>query len=393
MSAQDIFAVIFEEIQYRIDRTLRNWKVNLSTNVRGTVPGKHLPSTGNTGSGYTPAAHATSHKHGGSDEVATATPGANAIPKAGAGSTLASGWIPAINLAASGAGGVTGILSSANGGTGVDNGGRTLTISTNSGTLAFGAASKILTINSNLTLGGTDGKTLTVSNNLTLAGTDGKTLTLTGSLTIAADTTVAAGAANQIAYWSSASNLANSSTFRVDVANKIFRVDNSGSGTAAFQVGDITNNDVLTIQHTSATQCRFIKNVISGSATIDIDPLPNDNTSAATFRFFRSTNTSGAVSFDVFIGDATGTFNHRIFGKGGHTQLCINNGALLVGRTSGLTGHGDLDVNARCRADSFETAAGNKWKLLGFTAGADAASNGYVSVTIDGTTYKLMTRA
>ena len=37
--------------------------------------------------------HASEHQHGGADEVATATPGANAIPKAGAGSTLAAGWI------------------------------------------------------------------------------------------------------------------------------------------------------------------------------------------------------------------------------------------------------------------------------------------------------------
>lgn len=42
----------------------------------------------------TPTAHASSHQHGGSDEIATATAGANAIPKAGAGGTLAIGWIP-----------------------------------------------------------------------------------------------------------------------------------------------------------------------------------------------------------------------------------------------------------------------------------------------------------
>ena len=40
-----------------------------------------------------PTAHAASHQNGGSDEIATATPGANAIPKAGAGGTLAGGWI------------------------------------------------------------------------------------------------------------------------------------------------------------------------------------------------------------------------------------------------------------------------------------------------------------
>jgi hypothetical protein len=38
-------------------------------------------------------AHATTHKHGGSDEVATATPGANLIPKSGAGGLLAAGWL------------------------------------------------------------------------------------------------------------------------------------------------------------------------------------------------------------------------------------------------------------------------------------------------------------
>jgi len=40
----------------------------------------------------TPTAHATSHQHGGSDEVATATPGANAIVKANGSGKLASGW-------------------------------------------------------------------------------------------------------------------------------------------------------------------------------------------------------------------------------------------------------------------------------------------------------------
>jgi hypothetical protein len=42
----------------------------------------------------TPGAHAASHKHAGSDEVAVAAAAANAIPKAGSGGTLAAGWIP-----------------------------------------------------------------------------------------------------------------------------------------------------------------------------------------------------------------------------------------------------------------------------------------------------------
>lgn len=65
-----------------------------------------------------PSAHAASHKNGGSDEVATATPGANAIPKAGGGGTLASGWIPTLNQNTSGtAAGLSATLAIASGGT------------------------------------------------------------------------------------------------------------------------------------------------------------------------------------------------------------------------------------------------------------------------------------
>lgn len=42
----------------------------------------------------TPLSHAASHQHSGTDEVATATPAANAIPKADGTGQLAAGWIP-----------------------------------------------------------------------------------------------------------------------------------------------------------------------------------------------------------------------------------------------------------------------------------------------------------
>ena len=51
----------------------------------------------------TPTAHAASHQNGGADEVATATPAANAIPKAGAGGDLDAGWLPAATDEAVGA--------------------------------------------------------------------------------------------------------------------------------------------------------------------------------------------------------------------------------------------------------------------------------------------------
>jgi hypothetical protein len=49
------------------------------------------------------ASHAAQHQHGGADEVASSAPGANLIPKAGAGSTLSTGWLPQATESAQGA--------------------------------------------------------------------------------------------------------------------------------------------------------------------------------------------------------------------------------------------------------------------------------------------------
>lgn len=81
--------------------------------------------------------------------------------------------------------GVTGVLAAANGGTGVNNSTRTLTINGNAGTLNFGAASKTLTINNSLTLSGTDATTMTFpTTSATIARTDaGQTFTGTNVFT------------------------------------------------------------------------------------------------------------------------------------------------------------------------------------------------------------------
>ena len=69
--------------------------------------------------------------------------------------------------------GVTGVLPAANGGTGVNNSTRTLTVNSNSGTLNFTAASKTLGISNSITLAGTDSTTMTFpSTNATIARTD-----------------------------------------------------------------------------------------------------------------------------------------------------------------------------------------------------------------------------
>lgn len=58
-----------------------------------TMPDQDVDLTPNSGT-FAAASHASRHQHGGADEIATATAGANAIPKAGAGGTLATAWLP-----------------------------------------------------------------------------------------------------------------------------------------------------------------------------------------------------------------------------------------------------------------------------------------------------------
>lgn len=78
------------------------------------------------------------------------------------------------------------VIDSTYGGTGVNNAGRTLTISTNSGTLAFSAASKTLTIAKSITLDGTDATVMTFpTTSATIARTDAAN-TFTGASTASA---------------------------------------------------------------------------------------------------------------------------------------------------------------------------------------------------------------
>lgn len=63
-------------------------------NVTGNAFTTWTPAAGAPVDGLTAKAHAASHQHGGADEIATATPGANAVPKAGGTGKLAVGWLP-----------------------------------------------------------------------------------------------------------------------------------------------------------------------------------------------------------------------------------------------------------------------------------------------------------
>ena len=71
--------------------------------LAGAAFGQSIDYRSAAAAGGAPDAHAASHQDGGSDEVATATPGAAAIPKAGGAGTLATGWLPVATTSAIGA--------------------------------------------------------------------------------------------------------------------------------------------------------------------------------------------------------------------------------------------------------------------------------------------------
>jgi hypothetical protein len=74
---------------------LSSWAGSTSITTLGTVTAGSFPWANVSGkpSTYAPSSHANTHQNAGGDEVATATPGPNAIPKAGAGGTLDDGWL------------------------------------------------------------------------------------------------------------------------------------------------------------------------------------------------------------------------------------------------------------------------------------------------------------
>ncbi|NNF02333.1 MAG: hypothetical protein HKN22_06585, partial [Bacteroidia bacterium] len=84
---------------------------------------------------------------------------------------------------------------------------------------------------------------------------------------------------------------------------RIFSDD--GLGTSSFAIRDLTAN-----------QMRLEKYTETGASLIDINPFALDGTSAATFRFFRLTNTSGPVFFEIFKGDGSATVQSRLSANG-----------------------------------------------------------------------------
>jgi hypothetical protein len=112
-------------------------------------------------------------------------------------------------------------------------------------------------------------------------------------------------------------------------------IDGGGlSNVIALRGRTLTDTGTGLINMASGGRLQIAINASAGSVgLIDIDPQPGDNTSSASFRFFRSINTSGAVFFRVFKGDGSSTSNATISGNG-NTTFATDNGNVGIGTTS-----------------------------------------------------------
>ena len=116
--------------------------------------------------------------------------------------------------------------------------------------------------------------------------------------------------------------------FGQDPALKVDANGNIGFGTSSpsvdmelvktngqFRISEGVVNQYFEFRNSSNILSQINKKNDSGNAILDINPQPQ-NGSAAKFRYFRSTNTTGDVAFEVHYGDNSSGVNCKISGNG-----------------------------------------------------------------------------
>lgn len=91
--------------------------------------------------------------------------------------------------------------------------------------------------------------------------------------------------------------------------------------------GDTADRLVLS---TTSSIASLLKYNDSGQSLIRIDAIPSDGIGNALIQLFRTTNTTGAVQFNVYGGDGTSTIEHQLLGDG-NAGICKTGGLLTLG--------------------------------------------------------------
>ena len=234
-----------------------------------------------------------------------------------------------------------------------------------------------------LTLSAAGAATLTIDSNTRLDGTgatSGQVLAWDGTAFAPTTLTPAAigaidgsGTAGRLAQWSDADTLAAATLIKSGAgvltlsAAGAYTLTIPATGTAALGSGTANQiaywSDANTL--TSDTDLRYDGTRMALGATIN-----------ASYRLLiRGTGTTGS-SFGLVVQSSAGTNNFYVDDSGGvQVRTSLNAGS---------------DVSA---GNAVRTALGVGWDFGGFTASGDASANGYVTVIVNGTSYKLMTRA
>lgn len=159
-------------------------------------------------------------------------------------------------------------------------------------------------------------------------------------------------------------------SLEIDAASfPAIRIASAGSTTSYLELTD-----------NSSTQLTLNKVTASGNALIDINPVSSDGSSGANARFFRTTNTTGAVSLQIMEGNNTANANTALSGNG-NSYLNALTGNVGIGTTTPYSGLGtELDVNG---AIYSEVTSG-----VGFLLNSTGAYGGCIS-NVNSTTWAL----